>query len=633
MPHSFFLALLDRTYRSAWWRFLRLWKPMALWTLLVWLLFGVVLVPLSSAALGALIFRGDWIVVANVDLLAWVLRPAGLLFVLVAGGLAITASVVRFAGMFRIITDDLEGRSVSVRDTLLEILPDVPALFKLCVMALIGVVVLLIPLLAGLGVIYLLVLGEHDINYYAFMQPPEWRTALILGSLWGATWLAGAVYVVLHSLPLFPAYLDGHRPARHAFREAWRRTRGRAMRVLWLLFLSVAGWLLIRAMAQASFYLAAGQALAATEAITDSLGVIVLATAAYAIGSFVIDATVSFIGFSFAATVLTKFYHEDTNLHATAPAIPEGWRTLPREGVRLVRTWAQPRRAVPIALLLLMVSAGLTAFVVDRLDHERTIIITAHRAGALLAPENTIAALELTIEAGVDFAEIDVQRTRDGEVIVVHDVDLMRVAGDPRRIADLVFDEVAHLVQGPDSDMAEDYRRIATLDQFLERSRGRIGLNIELKYYGPDPALADSVVAKVRRWGMEDEVVIMSIELAGIRQVQELAPEIPVGYVAALAAGDLARVPVDFLAVSRPLATHPLVRSARRRGVEVHVWTLNRAEPMFEMIERGVDGIITDDPFLARRVVEEFAALSTAERILLRLRRTAFDLDSETVSR
>lgn len=597
---------------------------MALWTLLVWLLMGVLLVPLTSAILGALVFRGEWMAVANFDILAFLLRPEGMLFALVAGGLAVTATVVRYAGLFRIVTDDIEGTTVSVPQTLLEILPDLPALFKLCVLAVVAVAVLLVPLLAGLLGIYVLLL-EHDINYYVVMQPSEWRWALLGAGIWGAIWLAGAVYVGLHSLPTLPAYLDGHRPVTRAFRESWRRTRGRAMRILWLFFLVVVAWLGIRALAQTGFYVLGGQALVGVEALTDSIPAIVLATAAYAIGSFALDAIVSFIGFSFAATVLTKLYHEETDLHARAPAVPPGWRELPRQGVRLVRVWTRPARLIPLLLALLLASGALAAVVADRVAPERPIVITAHRAVAMLAPENTLAALERSIAAGADFAEIDVQRTRDGELVVVHDADLMRVAGDPRRVVEATFLEIAHLVQfGPPEIPAEE-RLIATLDQFLERARGRIGLKIELKYYQPDPVLADSVIAKVRRWGMEESVVIMSIDLDAVRQVRELAPELPVGYVVAVAAGDLTRLPVDFLAVSRGLVTNPFMRSARRRGVEVHVWTLSHPRPMLEAIQRGVDGIITDDPVLARRVAEEFAALSTAERVLLRFRRLVIE--------
>jgi glycerophosphoryl diester phosphodiesterase len=117
---------------------------------------------------------------------------------------------------------------------------------------------------------------------------------------------------------------------------------------------------------------------------------------------------------------------------------------------------------------------GVSKFVISRLPEARPFVIIAHRAGALLAPENTLAALELAIEAGADYAEIDVQRTRDGVLVIVHDSDLKRVAGVPRRVRRSHYADIAHLVQGRGAPFPDELLRIATLEEFLERSRGRI---------------------------------------------------------------------------------------------------------------------------------------------------------------
>lgn len=91
-----------------------------------------------------------------------------------------------------------------------------------------------------------------------------------------------------------------------------------------------------------------------------------------------------------------------------------------------------------------------------------------------------------------------------------------------------------------------------TLGKMLERAEGRIRLNIELKYYGWDPELAPAVMREVRARGMEAGVILMSLEMRALRQLCVLAPDIPAGYVAAAVPGDLARLPVDFLAVADP---------------------------------------------------------------------------------
>lgn len=121
----------------------------------------------------ARVFRGDRLVVGNEDLLSWVLTTEGLVYVVVAGSLLVIGAVVRYAGLFRILTDDMSGEPLSVRQTLFELLPDVPALFRLCMSAVAAAVLLLIPLTAGLGAIYLFALADHDINYYLAVRLRE----------------------------------------------------------------------------------------------------------------------------------------------------------------------------------------------------------------------------------------------------------------------------------------------------------------------------------------------------------------------------------------------------------------------------------------------------------------------------
>jgi glycerophosphoryl diester phosphodiesterase len=112
--------------------------------------------------------------------------------------------------------------------------------------------------------------------------------------------------------------------------------------------------------------------------------------------------------------------------------------------------------------------------------------------------------------------------------------------------------------------------------------------------------------------------MVMSLELRAVRQLRRMEMEAPVGYAAAAAVGDATRLPVDFLSLSRRAATPSLMRSARRRGIGVHVWTVNRAPEMAEVIQDGADGLVTDRPGLAVRVREELEGMTAVSRLLLR---------------
>jgi glycerophosphoryl diester phosphodiesterase len=247
-------------------------------------------------------------------------------------------------------------------------------------------------------------------------------------------------------------------------------------------------------------------------------------------------------------------------------------------------------------------------------------LIIAHRAGAERALENTLAALEIAVGDKADWAEIDVQRTADGVVVVAHDADLLRTAGHSLRIGQTPYAMLARIDVGKRFDDAFAGERVPTLADFLERAEERIKLLIELKYHGFDPQLAEETVSLVRRYNMAENVAIMSFDLEGVRQVQRLAPDIPVGYVAAAGVGNLARLDVEFVAIARRRANSKLIRQTQRRGLLTYAWTVNDADDMLDLMEHGIDGLITDDPALAGETIRYIRALTPPERVLLRLR-------------
>lgn len=616
--------LHDAAIASAWRRVVRLWRPMAGWTVFVWAAVALVLGPASTMLLGWQVLRGPRPVLGNEALLVWLLTPRGVIWTLLAGGLTLTGAVLRYAGLFHIVTDDLSGRHPTVRRTALHLVPQLPALFRLSLVAVAVGTVLAAALVAGLAGIRAVLLAEFDINYYLSERPPEWRHALMAATSWAVTWAAVALFVLARTVLAVPAYLDGHQPLRTAFARARARGLGQKPRLLRLLGLSLGAWLLARLAAGWAYLAAGGTTVEWVASVSPSLRPVVLATAGYGAGLFALDAVIGFLGFSFVATVLTKFYYEDTDLHAAVPAMAT-LRGVPWRVMRRVRPWLRPRRLVPMAMVVAAVSVAASGILLDRIPERRYVEVIAHRAGPPPSPENTLSAMERSIDAGADYAEIDVQRTRDGVVVVVHDADLMRVAGDPRRVAMVTYSEIAGLAQRPDDGSPAGERRIATLDAFLERARDRIGLAIELKYYGHDPGLVPAVVARVRAHGMGGQVVLMSLSAEAVEQLSRHAPELTIGYVSAAAVGDLTRLPVSFLAVSRAAATPRLILAARERAMGVQVWTVNRPAAMAEMIERGVDGIITDDPALAVRVREEMLELSPVSRLLLRFRPGIWD--------
>jgi glycerophosphoryl diester phosphodiesterase len=252
------------------------------------------------------------------------------------------------------------------------------------------------------------------------------------------------------------------------------------------------------------------------------------------------------------------------------------------------------------------------------------VTITAHRGGAAHGPENTLSAIYRAIDDGADMVEIDVQETADGVVVLLHDSDLMRVAGIPSRIWEVEYDDLRKVDVGSWFSPEFVNEPVPTLEEALLVAQTRIGLNVELKFNGHDQRLAERTVELIRDAGCR-HCIITSLDQQGLARVRELAPEIPIGQIVTAAIGDPARLDVDLLSMNQARVTPAVVRANRAAGLQTHVWTVNDAESMAQMLDLGVDSIITDEPGLLHTMVQERSELSDGELLLLALGRRLQD--------
>ena len=217
-------------------------------------------------------------------------------------------------------------------------------------------------------------------------------------------------------------------------------------------------------------------------------------------------------------------------------------------------------------------------------------LIIAHRGFSSRYVENTLASVRAALELGVDFVEIDVQETRDGELIVFHDYRLNRICGVRGRVRHKTLAEIQRL--NP---------LIPTLSEVLGACQGRARVLIEIKR--ADPRKVAEMIAKLR---MEREVIVFSLSVARMKQFAAAAPVVPrFGLIARNPTWAMARlkaaVTVEGLGLSRRLITSArVVRRIHRRGWKVFVWTVNREVEMKKLASWDVDGIITNYPDRAK---------------------------------
>jgi glycerophosphoryl diester phosphodiesterase len=598
-------------------RLLELWKPLLLWYAVSGLLFFLFLSPFMSWILRRELLRGDAPVVANLDLISWGLSGRGFLNLSLLIGAALMTSVVRFSGIFLLLQAQTNGQTVRIPFILRRTLRLLPRLFKLCVILALAGMIWALLLGAGIFAIYQSLLSEFDINFYLSQRPREFQIALAALTGWLLVCMLPSLWLLGRLLTVLPAILTGDYRLLPAIRQAWRLPKKRALRLLRLMGTLLFGFWIFRLLANSlALTLARFILNTALDRIPSVRAVLVIAGAMISLNTLFAFLT-GFAVFTLASILLIRFYFEETSLHHEAtgePVLPVLTRGLRHLLIRSLR----PIVLFPLLIAFALFSLGISALALSRLPDMKTVYISAHRAGPPPAPENTLAALDAAIASGAEFTEIDVQLTADGRVVVVHDADLMRVANSPLVVTRTPFEQMRDLVQTPDDGSPADRRRIATLEDFLDEADGKIRLMIELKYYGFDPRLAEAVMEILDRHPSRDRSVLMSLDLPAVRQLQELVPDLPVGYLLTAGVGELRQMPGDFLAVNRQLATPAFLRRAARQGREVHVWTVNQKQDMIDLIVLGVDGLITDDPALAVQVRDELLAMTPVERLLLR---------------
>lgn len=229
--------------------------------------------------------------------------------------------------------------------------------------------------------------------------------------------------------------------------------------------------------------------------------------------------------------------------------------------------------------------------------------ITAHRGSSFEAPENTMAALRKAIEAKADFAEIDVQLTKDGRVIVFHDTNLRRVTGVTKAPVDTTYEEIRTLDAGSWFSAAFAGEKIPLVEELIQEAGNQIRLNIELKPTGNEKELAAAVYKILTAENFKDRVIVSSLNKQALYAMKELDPTIPTGYILAVALGDFYRDDkIDFYSIESTFVNQETVSKLHLHQKEVHAWTINTDEDIERMKMLGVDSIITDFPVKAREI-------------------------------
>lgn len=230
--------------------------------------------------------------------------------------------------------------------------------------------------------------------------------------------------------------------------------------------------------------------------------------------------------------------------------------------------------------------------------------VSAHRGNSSMAPENTLPAFESAIEHRADYIELDVQQTKDGVIVVMHDSNLKRISGENINIWDVTYEEIKDIDVGSwfHNDFSEV--RLSTLEEVIKETKGKIKLNIELKPNGHEVDFEKKVIDLIKEYRIEDDCVVASMNYDCLQRVKEYEPEIKTVYVMTVAYGSLLTLEhADVYSIEASFITSKLVNDIHRHGKEIYAWTVNNESNVQKMIDLGVDNIITDNPVMVRDLI------------------------------
>ncbi len=239
------------------------------------------------------------------------------------------------------------------------------------------------------------------------------------------------------------------------------------------------------------------------------------------------------------------------------------------------------------------------------IEFVRTLEITAHRGASVDYPENTMSAFIGAKEKGADWIELDVQQTKDGEIIVSHDTNLSRVTGVHKNIIDMDYSEIKDLDAGSFFDKKFKDEKIPLLKDVVDWAKNNhMKLNIELKPTFKEKDFEKEVVDIVKKYEYEDSCVITSQVYQVLENVKKYDKNIKTVYVMSLAVGDVVLLDkADSFSIEASNVNQYIVNKVHNAGKELYAWTVNKKESIQKMIDYNVDNIITDNIQVAKEIV------------------------------
>jgi len=268
------------------------------------------------------------------------------------------------------------------------------------------------------------------------------------------------------------------------------------------------------------------------------------------------------------------------------------------------------RRALIIIILFGVLQFSINEVMAQQINNRNPIVV-AHRGASGYAPENTMAAIKKAITMGVDMIEIDVQLSKDNEVVLMHDLTVDRTTNGKGKVRDLYLEEIKKLDAGKWFSSEFSGEKVPTLEEVIQAINGQCKLLIEVKHVkSKKQEIENKIVQLINKYNAYNWCIVQSFETQVIKNIQALDKSIechklvtmnisvlPLHIDSRIKTGTIYKYKnVQSINPYFKMLNKRKVKKIHSYGQKVITWTVNEPEDMKRMIEMGVDGIITNYP-------------------------------------
>ena len=572
-----------------------------------------VLTPLTGLVIQSAVSVSGQEALSDTEIASFFMSPSGALAGVLLASVMLTVATLNYAALLIPAYAIQRGERTTLMITLARLLRCAPGLAGLSLRVIVRYLAVILPFALLIGLDYWLLVSEYDINYYLAEKPPSFLAAAVIAALLLVLLCSLLIKITISWFYALPMVLFDRQSAQSAKINSEKMSLGHRKLIaiwlgLWFFGTPLMSFIVVTPISYSANWLVP-QLSSNLPLLALVLGCSVVLCAVFA---FVVNFTAACL---LAHQNIRMFsqYGPDTDSN-TDDLVSNN-----KIGHRVFRIPQGEKFILSMGLIAVLIIGLLSYLWIDRLDFDNDSLVIAHRGASLLAPENTMAAIQRAVDDGADWVEIDVQETADGEVVVFHDSDFKRVGGRQLAIWDARAAELSGIDIGSWFDPIFSQETTPSLRDALEACRNKSGVLIELKYYGRDQNLEKRVINIVEQAGMVDQVMVMSLSYPAVQKVRKLRPTWKVGLLSTFALGDITKLDVDFLGLNSRAATKRLIERAHKNKIDVYVWTVNDPIEISTMISRGADGLITDAPDVALTVLEQRGKLGLSERLMLDL--------------